>query len=157
FRQELLETVNSLAAAELDPEIEDVVALLVDHRLRQAKFWDLRAHHPARLRILVEHDAGVAERGEVARDSERGRATTHESDALAVPALGGLRQAAADVVLEVGRDALEATDRDRLFLDATAAARRLAGTVAGAAEDAGKYVRLPIDHVGVAVAAGCDQ
>ncbi len=70
------------------------------------------------------------------------------------PALG---HAAAHVLLEVGGDALEAADRDGLLLDAAAAAGGLAGAVAGAAENAGKDVRLPVDHVGVAVAAGCDQ
>src|SRR5262249_11476857 len=58
---------------------------------------------------------------------------------------------------EVGGDALETADRDRILLHATAPAGGLAGTVAGSAEHAGKDVRLPIDHVGVAVAARRDQ
>ena len=69
----------------------------------------------------------------------------------------GLRQAVADVVLEVGGDALEPADRDRLLLDAAAPAGRLAGPVAGAPENAREHVRLPVDHVGVAVAARRDQ
>src|SRR5882757_6254177 len=56
-----------------------------------------------------------------------------------------------DVVLEVGGDALQPADRNRCFLDASAAARRLAGTVAGSPQDSGEHVRLPIDHVGVAI------
>jgi hypothetical protein len=64
---------------------------------------------------------------------------------------------AAGFVLEVGGDALEPADRDRFLLDAAAAAGGLARTIAGAAEHAGKYVRIPIDHVGVAVAARRDQ
>src|SRR5262249_29586359 len=118
--------VDALAAAELDAEIEDVVALLVDHAFGQAELRDLRAHHPAGLRILIKHHARVAERREVARHRERGRAAAHERDALAVPALGRLGKPPADVVLEVGRDALEAADRDRFLLDAAAPARRLA-------------------------------
>ena len=64
---------------------------------------------------------------------------------------GGLRQARADVVLVVGGDALQAADRDRLglarcvsgFLDAAAPAGRLAGPVAGAAEDARERRSIP--------------
>jgi hypothetical protein len=71
-------------------------------------------------------------------------------------ALGG--HAALTVALVVGGDALQAADRDRLrcrfvvFLDAAAPAGGLAGAVAGAAQDAREDVRLPVDHVGVAVA-----
>ncbi len=42
-------------------------------------------------------------------------------------------------------------------VDAVAPAGRLAGPVAGAAEDAGKDVRLAVEHVGVGVAALRDQ
>ena len=44
-----------------------------------------------------------------------------------------------------------------LFLDAAAAARGLARAVAGSAEDPGEDVRLPVDHVRIGVAAGCDE
>ena len=157
FGEQRLQAVDAPAADELDAEIEDVVALLVDHGLGQAELGDLRAHHAAGLRVLVEHHAVVAERSEVTRDGERGRAAAHERDALAVLDGGGLGQAVADVVLVVGGDALEAADRHRLVLDAHAPARRFARTVAGAAEDSREHVGLPIDHVGVAVAAFRDQ
>src|SRR6476659_205042 len=62
-----------------------------------------------------------------------------------------------DVVLEVGGDALPPADRNRGVLDAAAAARRLARTIAGASQDSRKHIRSPIDHVGVAVAALGDQ
>ncbi len=71
--------------------------------------------------------------------------------------LAGLRQAVADVVLVVGGDALQAADRHRLLLDPSAPAGRLAGAVAGAPENPRKHVRLPVDHVGVAVATRGDQ
>src|SRR6185437_4075900 len=45
----------------------------------------------------------------------------------------------------------------RSLLDATAPARRLARTVARAAENPRKYVRLPVDEIRVAVAASGDQ
>src|ERR1700730_18604038 len=62
-----------------------------------------------------------------------------------------------DVILEVGGDALEPADRDRSFLDAAAAARRLARTIAGASQNSRKLVRPPIDHVGIAITAVGDQ
>ena len=81
------------------------------------------------------------------------------TSAMRLPFLvcGRLRQPVADVVLVVGGDALEPADRDRLLLDAAAPAGRLAGAVAGASEDARKHIRMPVDHVGVAVAARRDQ
>ena len=62
-----------------------------------------------------------------------------------------LRHAVLDVVLEVGGDALQAADRNRCFLDAAAAACRLAWTIAGASQNSGKHIRFPIDHIGVAI------
>jgi hypothetical protein len=64
--------------------------------------------------------------------------------------------------LVVGGDALQAADRDglrrfRRFLNTSAAAGGLAWTIAGAPEDTGKHVRMPIDHVGVAVTLSGDQ
>ena len=44
-----------MAAPELDAEVEDVAALLVDHGLGQAEPRDLRADHAAGLGILIEH------------------------------------------------------------------------------------------------------
>ena len=52
LRQQRLQAVDALAADELDAEVEDVAALLVDHRIRQPEFRDLRAHHAAGLRVL---------------------------------------------------------------------------------------------------------
>ena len=86
---------------------------------------------------LSNTDAVVAERREVARDRERGRAGADQRDALAVlRARRACGSAVADVVLVVGGDALQAADRDRLLLDAAAPAGRLARPVAGAPEDA---------------------
>src|SRR5262249_56263745 len=99
LRQQRLQAVDALTAAKLDAEPEDVVALLVDDRFRQAKARDLRADHAAGLRVLVEHHASIAERCEVARDRKRSRAATHERNALAVLLRRWLRQAIADVVL----------------------------------------------------------
>src|SRR6202035_354149 len=156
FAEQLLQAVDALAAPEIDTEIEDVVGFLVDHRIRQPEFRNLRAHHAAGLGVGIEYGAVVTERGEVARHRERGGAAADNRDALAV-LRNWPRHAVLDVVLEIGGDALQPADRDRRFLDAAAAARGLARPIAGASENARKHVRSPIDHVGVAIAAFGDQ
>src|SRR5205814_5601235 len=62
-----------------------------------------------------------------------------------------------DVVTKVRGDALQPAYRDRLAIDARAAARGLAGAVARAPENAGKDVRLPIHEVRLRVPALSDQ
>src|SRR3974390_2024153 len=57
---------DTVAADEFDAEIEDILAFLVEHAFRQAEFWDLRAHHAAGPRILIEHDAVISHGREVA-------------------------------------------------------------------------------------------
>ena len=135
FGQQRLHAVDALAAAEFDAEVEDVAAFLVDDGIGQAEFRNLRADHAAGFWILVEHDAVVAERGEIAGDGERGRAAADQRDAFAVLLCRGLWQAIANVVLVVGRHSFQAADRHRLLLDADAPAGRLARTVAGAARE----------------------
>src|SRR5262249_54224832 len=137
---------------------------LVDHLERQAEARDLRPDHAARARVLVEHGDVVTERGQVARDGERRRASADADDFLAVLLLRRARHRLLDVRgLVIGGDTLEAADGDRFrlrlvfFLDAAAAAGGLARAVAGAAEDAREHVRFPVDHVGIGVAAGGDQ
>src|SRR5207248_6962165 len=105
----------------------------------------------------VEHDAGVAELRDVARDGSRGRAGGAQAGALATLLIRVGRQIGADITLIVGGNALQAADRHRLRLDAGAAASRFAGPVAGAPEDAGKDVRLPIDRPGLGIALLGDE
>src|ERR1700738_3749559 len=70
-----------------------------------------------------------------------------------------------DVVLLVGGDTLQAADRYRFGFDvpafallhAPAATCRLTRPVTSAAENSGKDIGLPVDHVGVAVTPGGDQ
>src|SRR6202011_533175 len=97
---------DALAGPELDAEIEDVVGFLVDHRVGQAEFRNLRAHHAARPGIGIEYDAAIAERGEVAGHRERGGTAADDRDAPAV-ARRRARHAVFDVALEVCGDALE--------------------------------------------------
>src|ERR1700722_15911 len=56
----------------------------------------------------------------------------------------------------IGGDALQPADRDRLLLQASPAAGRLAWTIACAPEYPREHVRLPIDHVGAVIVARGD-
>src|ERR1700740_3214170 len=69
--QQRFEAVDALTANKFDAEIENVLAFLVEHGFRQAEFRDLRAHHAAGLRILIENGAVVTHRREVAPPGER--------------------------------------------------------------------------------------
>src|SRR5215467_8330291 len=102
FRQQRLEAVDALTTHEFDPEVENVVAFLVDDEFREAETRDLGTDHAARLRVLVEHDAAVAKWREIAGDRERGRAAAHQRNALAVRHRSPVGQATLDVVLVVG-------------------------------------------------------
>ena len=106
------------------------------------------AHEPAGLAVLLENRDLVAERHEIVGDGERGAARANAGDALAVLQTRDLRQQPRNIVAVIGRDALQAADGDRLLLDATAAAGRLAGPVADPAEDAGKNVGVAVHHIG---------
>src|SRR5690606_13093451 len=103
---------------------------------------------------IIDGDV-IAERREVARHAQRGRPGADHGDALAVARFRRLRQAPGDViVLVIGGDPLQAADGDRFRLDAPAPAGRLAGAVAGAAEDSRKDVGIPVHHIGVGIASG---
>ena len=163
--EQRLQRFDARIAAELDAEPQHVAGLLVDHFLGQAELVESgEPDHAAGVRLrAVEHHDLVAERRETARHRERGRTGADAGDALAVARRDEPRQLVGDVVLVVGGDALQATDRDRLgffglrFLDAAAATRGLARPIARAAEDPREHVRLPVDHVGVGITTCRDQ
>src|SRR5271166_379166 len=157
LRQQGFQVVDTLAPAKLDSEIEDVVAFLIDDGFRQSESRDLRADHAARLGILVEDDAIIAERRKVTRDCQRCRPAADQRNTLAVADGSRAGQAGTDIVLEVRRNALQAADRNRLLFHADPPAGRLAWPVAGTPENSGKDIGFPIDHVGVAVAASGNQ
>ena len=135
----------------------NVAAFFVDDGIRQAEFWNLRADHAARFRILVEDHAMVAKRGKIAGDGERGRAAADQGYAFAIFLGCGLWQTVANVVFVVGRDSFQAANSHRLLLYACAPARWLAGAVARATENSRKDIRAPVDHVRVGIPAVCNQ
>jgi hypothetical protein len=143
--------------ANLDAHVQDDLGLVVEHLGREAELGDVRSHQSAGLGELLEHDDLVAERHEVVGDSEPRGARADAGDSPAVLLGRDDGQALADVAPEVGGDALQSTDGYWAPVDAVAPAGRLAGPVAGAAEDAGEHVGLAIEHVGVVEAALSDK
>ena len=133
--QQRLHAVDARAGTELDAKVENVAAFFVDDGIRQAEFWNLRADHAARFRILVEDHAMVAKRGKIAGDGERGRAAADQGYAFAIFLGCRLWQTVTNVVFVVGRDSFQAANSHRLLLYACAPARWLAGAVARATED----------------------
>ena len=153
-----LQAVDALAADEFDAEIEDVIAFLVDHGLRQAEFRNLRCascrriSDPGRTRRIRSRSARDRARPQARPDRRRPARCACRSSVST-----GFGRRSADIVLEIGGDALQAADRHRLLLDAAAPAGRLARPVAGPSQNARKDIGFPVDHVGVAVAACGDQ
>ena len=155
--EQLAHAGDRRAEPEVRAHVDDVADLLVEHLRRQPERRNVRAHQAAGRRELLEDHDLVADRQQVVRDGERRRAGADAGDALAVLLRRRLRQPRRDVVAQVRGDALQAADRDRLFLDPPAPAGRLARPVADAPEDAREHVRLAVDDVGVRVAALRDQ
>jgi hypothetical protein len=122
--------------AQVDAHANDRADLVVEHRLRQPERRDVGAHQAAGFAPLLEDRDFVAERHQVVRHGQRGAAGADQRDLLAVLDLRHRRQARQELVLVVGGDALQATDRHRLLFDAAATAGRLAGPVADSTEDA---------------------
>ncbi len=76
---------------------------------------------------------------------------------LPLPSAGALGSVPRISLLVVGGDALQPADRHRLRLDAAPPAGGLARPIARPTEDSREDVGVPVDHVGVGVAPGCDQ
>ena len=90
FGQQRLQAVDPLAQAHLEAEVGDVADLLVDDRFGQAEAAGSgcgscrrRCGSPSKI------DDVVAERRQIARHGQRGRAGADQGDALAVAALCG--------------------------------------------------------------------
>jgi hypothetical protein len=67
------------------------------------------------------------------------------------------RETIRDVRFIVGGNSFQSTYGDRLFFYSSAPACRFAGAVAGTSKDAGKHIRLPVDHIGIGIALLGDQ
>jgi hypothetical protein len=165
LRQQGLQAVDAFAATKLDTQIEDVADLFVDHAFGQAELGDLAADHAAGALVGIENHALVAQGREVTGNGQRCRSCAHEGNALAVLFRGGPRESIADIFLEVGGNTLQPANRHRFglsffvatFFNTAATTGGLARPVTGATEDSGKDVRLPVDHVRVAITAGRDH
>ena len=99
----------------------------------------------------------VTERCEVTSNRQRSRPGADQSDLFAVRLKRCLRHQVFDLVLVVGRYAFQPTYRNRLFVNASATARGFARAVACAAQNAGKHIRIPVDHIRLGVLALGDQ
>ncbi len=153
FGEHRLEALDAPRGDERSSGRQRVANLLVDHFVRQAELRNLAAHHAAGLRVGIENDHFVADCREIACHRQRSGPRPDAADALAVALSGSLRQAICDVAFPVGRDALEAADGDRLFLQSAAPACGLAWPVAGSSQDSRKDVRLPVDEIGAVMVA----
>jgi hypothetical protein len=131
--------------------------LFLEHVGRQPERGNLRAHHAAAERILLEEVHLVAVRQQVVGHRQRGGPGAEQGHPLAVLLPGHTRQIGGDVALVVGGHALQPADGHRLLLGAHPAAGRLAGPVAGAPEDAREDVGVPVEHVRFGVALLGDQ
>ena len=110
---------------------------------------------PPALRVLVEHDALVAERREIARDGERGRAARRRS-AMRLPFFCVAALAAGARGCRPCKSAATRFRRQIATGSFSTRPRRQAGSQGRSQvrpRMPGKHVRLPVDHVGVAVAA----
>ncbi len=74
LRQHALQAIDALPNLVSGSRSRIVVAFLVQHMLRQTEFRDLRPHHAARVRVGVEDRHMIAERQQIARHGQRGRA-----------------------------------------------------------------------------------
>ena len=170
FGEHGFHTFDARPGTEFSAEVEYVIDFLINHRFGQAKARNLRTYHAAGTCIAVMDDNVIAERQKIARDGKRGGSGTDAGDTFAVFLPCRLGQAIANVLLQIGSDALQAADRDRfrfcvntgraglagaiVFLHASASAGGFAGTITGAPKNSWKDVRLPVDHIGIAVAPG---
>ncbi len=126
-----------------------VCGLFVEHFGGQAERGNVGAHQAAGLLVLFENHDFVAVRHQIVRDGQRRRTRADDPDALAVLLRRNGRQQIGDFAAMIGRDALQAADRDRLSIQPAAAARRLARPIAGAPQNRREHVRFAIQHVGV--------
>ena len=157
--QQRLQAVDALAEADLDADVEDVADLLVDHRSRAggSAGSGVRIMPPAlRVADRTPRRRSRAARGRAPRSARPGR-----------------RRSARCACRSSARPACGRRSRMSSLLSAATRFRRQIATGSSSTRPRrqagshgrsqvrprmpGKHVRLPVDHVGVAVAAGGDQ
>ena len=124
----------------------------------QAERRNVGPHQAAGLALLFEDGDFVAERAQVVGDGERRRSGADQRDAFAV--LLRREASAADARSRPSRSAATRFRRQMatgLVFQSSAPASRLARPVAGAAQDRGKHIRFPVDHVRFGVLALRDE
>src|SRR5256885_1858258 len=95
--EQRLQALYGRGIADVDTEPRDVANLLVEHRSRQTKRRNIRAHETAGAIQRLENDALIAERHEIVGHGQRSAAGAYERDAFAVARVGRTRQAVFDV------------------------------------------------------------
>src|SRR5512141_1274859 len=113
----------------VNAEVKDVIDLFIEHRFRQAKRRYLAEHEAAAFVLFVEQMDLVAERRQVASDRQACRPGADERDLLAVRLEWTLRHQVLYFFFVVSGNAFEAANGHGFFVDASAAAGRLARTV----------------------------
>ena len=91
----------------------------------------------------------ISEWHQIVGDRQRCRTRADERNLFSVFLQRGRGKQIRHISAIVRGNALQAADRDRLAVDAAAAAGRLARTIARAPENAREHVRFPVEHVGV--------
>src|SRR5262249_45402997 len=83
------------------------------HGGRQAERWNVGAHEPATLGVLLKEHAAVAEGHEIAGHGEGGGSGTDERNSFAVLRDRNVGHEGVDLTLIIGGDALEAAHSTR--------------------------------------------
>ena len=104
----------------------------------------------------IEHHDLVADGREIARHRQGRGAGADAGDALAVPRRWRAGEKGGDVLFVIGGDLLQPTDRDRLLLELSPTAGRLARTVACASQNPWEHIRFPVDHIGAVIVSRGD-
>ena len=146
-----------LAEPHFRPERGDIADFLVDNFLGQAEFRDLAADHAASSEIAVKDDTFITQNGQIAHHRHGGRSRAYKCNPFAVPLHWRNWHPASHIAFVISGNAFQAANCHRLFIDASASARRLARTIAGTAKDSGENIRLPVDHISVRITLSGDH
>jgi hypothetical protein len=157
FFQDFLKTGDVVIKVGMNAQGEDVAYFFVEDAFRESEPRYLSAHHATALMPLVVKVYFIAERCQVPRNCQRGRATPNETYFTAILPDWREGHTCFNVALVVSRDTLKSAYSNRFFVDTSATTCRFAGAVTGSAKHTGEHVRFPVDHVGVVVSAGGNE